>query len=263
MNINTLLKRKWPLLLVLTIILIAAIGISPSLVSALQPAPPESGSAFLKVPSMPPGSSSTYIDIDLSANNTMTPYTDSPGWCASIVNHIYVGQMYPTTIYDYFYLLQSGQISSSGMPAYVQNIDWNRVAYILNNQGGYPMPAVQAAMWYYTNPGWDGYGNAKDALIEGFGAGYAFPGGIDTDAADALILVAAAQLNGGNFVPSLAGQIRPIVCDMGLSIQLLFYQCGGPLPPLPEAKTIVLLSIGVAALGGFVWYGVRQRKQVA
>ena len=31
-------------------------------------------------------------------------------------------------------------------------------------------------------------------------------------------------------------------------------------PPVPEASTIILLSLGLLAVGGFVWYGIRQRK---
>jgi YqxM protein len=38
---------------------------------------------------------------------------------------------------------------------------------------------------------------------------------------------------------------------------------GEPCPPIPEIATIGLLSIGLLALGGFVWYRSQRRKEVA
>jgi hypothetical protein len=223
MRTKTILK-KWHLLAVTMILLIASLGILSMPVSADSPPPPIPITGNLVVgTTYGPGTQGTYIDIMINGGPGLS------GWCVDHVNTIYVGTTYPATIYDYFGQYYPDYVST--LPPSVQAINWYAVAYIINNKIG-SWADVQNALWFFTD-------------------NIPYVPGSNTAA---MVLAAQNYLNShqGVYIP-VTDQFKPMICYISGS-QLIFfeYQISGPNPPVPELPAGLLFGMGLLGLGGFI-----------
>ena len=199
------------------------------------------------------GSWGTYVDISFKEGSNKGPL---PGWCADEYHTINVGTWYTDIVYDYFGY--DYPHNSYALPAFVQSINWNAIAWVLNNDSEYSMKVIQEAFWCILYPPNDSNFNGMTADLGG---------GSNAEKAAALALATDAVANHSDFVPVIGKDIRPVICYStdpgGNQVQVLFFQFGGgtPPPPLPEMATIVLLGIGIVGLAGFVV--IKRRKSLA
>lgn len=231
MRIKTLLK-KLPLLVVTAMMLIALVAITSPAVGA---DPPTSGTHTMEVRGAP-GSLGTYVDVRIDGGPWL------PGWCVDSTVYINVNQTYSCQLYDYFVDYYP---NDNLLPSYIgrPHVHWNQVAYILNHKVG-DWADIQCALWHESSP----YGEPT------------FPnGGYPHSMAYYTTMKTDADTVGANFVPG-AGQLRPIVCDAGSGIQVIFWE--SPTPPVPEMPSVLLLGLGLLGLGGFV-LGIRRYKVLA
>ena len=214
MNIKTLSAKKWPLLAVTMILLVALLGISSSVVSAEQ----TSGTAGMVVSvigfngdgSSQGGTQGTYMDIRLNGGSKLH------GWCADDIRTITVGENYTAHIYDYFGDYYGNATKMATLPSWVKHhddtasftVNWTGIAYVINNkQGGFA--DIQKAIWYFSDDG-----------------GKPSSGSPARDMVDAAITY---QANHGLFVPG-PGQLKPIICYVA-DHQVVFYECQIPSHP--------------------------------
>ena len=233
MSIKTLLK-KWPLLAVTAIMLIALVAITSPAVGA---DPPTSGPHTMVVRGAP-GSLGSYVDVSIDGGPWL------PGWCVDSTVYISTYTPYSCTLYDYF---GDYYPNDTALPVYIKrpHVLWNQVAYILNNKVG-DWADIQCALWHESSP---------------YGEPTFLNGGYPHSLANYTTMKTNADTLGTNFVPG-AGQLKPIVCDAGSGIQVIFYEFETPTPPLPEMPSVLLLGLGLLGLGGFV-LGVRRYKVLA
>jgi hypothetical protein len=237
------LLKKWPFL-AMAVILLATLVIVPSSAVLADPPDPPAIAAELKCYGGAGGGTwGTYLDIYFKEGDVTGPLA---GWCADEEHTITTGIWYTDIVYDYFgYYYPS---HTSDLPSAVTGINWNAIAWILNNDDGYPMKVIQQAFWCIIYP-------PNDSDFRGF-TNY-LGGGTAADKLAVVALVTEALAN-STFVPEIGKDKRPVICysvdQDNDQVQLLFFSYGGgtPPPPLPELPTIVLLGIGIVGLAGLV-----------
>jgi LPXTG-motif cell wall-anchored protein len=244
--------NKWHFMAVAITLLVVALATSSIPVMAADPPGDPSIPTELKCYGGASGGSwGTYVDIYFKEGSNTGPL---PGWCADEYHTIYVGTWYTDIVYDYF----GYDYPDNGydLPDFVSNINWNAIAWILNNDSEYSMKVIQEAFWCVLYPPND---NNFNGLAADLGGGNA------ADKAAALALATEAVDNHSDFVPVIGKDTRPVICystdPNNNQVQVLFFQFGGgtPPPPLPEVPTVVLLGIGLAGITGFVV--IRRRKK--
>ena len=232
MRIKTLLK-KWHLLAVTMLLLIASLGILAMPVSAQDLPIPTTGNMVVGTTFGPASNDEhTYVDIMINGGPVL------PGWCVDHVNVIYVGTTYPVTVYDYFGQYYPNWVdpllplTSPYLPATVRAINWYAVTYIINHKVG-DWNDVQNAIWFFTN-------------------GLAYTAGTNTAT---MVNGALSYLgsHGGVYVPE-TGKLEPMVCYVDSGTQLIFFEYPVPEPtaPLPEMPAAALFGIGLVGLVGFI-----------
>jgi hypothetical protein len=239
------LLKKWPFLAMVVIILTTLVVIPSSAVLASEPDPaiPAELKCYGGVAG---GTWGTYLDVYFKEGSSTGPLA---AWCGDELHTINVGTWYTAMVYDYF----GYDYPSSGfdLPDFVEEINWNAIAWILNNDDGYSMKVIQQAFWIvlYIDE------SPNDYNFRGFANHLG--GGTAAEKLAALTLANTALAN-DDFVPVIGVDIRPVICYStdpgGNQVQVLFFEFGGgtPPPPLPELPTLVLLGIGIVGLTGFI-----------
>jgi hypothetical protein len=128
-----LLSKKWILLAVTVIMLVASLVI-PAAVLATGTDWEIHG---------PWSSQGTYVDVMVNGGPAL------PGWCVSSA-YITPGDHYNATVYDIF---GDYYPDLSSLPTCVKNVDWCAVSYIINHKDGYTKYQIQDAIWHFTNAG--------------------------------------------------------------------------------------------------------------
>lgn len=123
----------------------------------------------------------------------------------------------------------------SGLPAYLYTVNWNKVNYILNNKaiGNNNLQAIQAAIWHYD-------------------------GGIPTDtatygswftSADYNATIAAADANGGSFIPGPGQKYSVMLYIPGTQCIMIEVPVPNiPVPEFPMLAVPVILLVAVVYL---------------
>jgi hypothetical protein len=216
--------KKWHLLAVSMILLIAALATSalPALASS-PPNPMLNNSIKIGGVFGPAGVNTNYY-IDIMVNGGPA----KAGWCVDYINTIVVGRTYVGDIYDYF-----GQYYpeyTSDLPLPIQAVNWFAVAYVINHKVG-SWEDVQNALWYLTD-----------------GIPYAPGSNTETMVNDAITYLTN---NDGVYVPD-DGDIAPMVCYIRGSQLIIFeYTVTRPSEPLPELPTVMLFGLGLLGIAGF------------
>lgn len=231
MKASILSVRRGSLFAVMAVLLIAVIAMSGFFTSTVMA---YGDSYYMRVTY---GTMDTETDIYFG-DTTVSPTVETgpiAGWCASEDTYIYIGTKYGYYLFDYYQDYYPGSVTS--LPAHVQSVDWNRITYVMNNRTGYDNEQVQNVVWYYTNDRTYGELTAAEK-----------------------VLADAADTNGGNYDPEdSGGTLKPIIVDVGTSVQMQFYmvECDDPTNPTPEMPPVVLFGIGILGLVGVVWFSKR------
>lgn len=148
---------------------------------------------LVSVPSDPvnmkvwPGANS-YLDTTLSNVPPGYDVTNGtyPGWCTDKNAWISPNPTYTVTLHSSYEL---------GLPAHLQDEDWDMVNYILNHKHpNADLYDIQDAIWYFIG------------------------GGSYPSDAEAIAMVEDALANGEGFVPAV-GQVVAVICDAGPRVQ--------------------------------------------
>ena len=246
-NNMKIVTKKWHLVFMAVIMVIAALVFSVTAVMAVQPPPTPSTTGFTiwqDYGNTYKGTQGTYMDITPDGGTAL------PGWCVDQTNYITIGSQYTAQIFDYFFLNPWYPDYITDLtalhPKITANINWFAIAYILNHEvPGATMWEIQEAIWNFT-PG--GYRGLEGPAID----------------SNTTLMINAANsylsTHKGIYVPG-PGELTPVIYYVQESVQLIFYQLripGTPPAPTPELPTIALLGIGLLGLGGFGWL---QRKK--
>jgi hypothetical protein len=235
--------QKWLLLASTIVLLVTALGIFALPAAAADPQPPLQLVTVSLTVQYQPDPSSYRMNIFIDGNGPKA------GWCINKPLDIIDDWEYTATLYDYFgrYQDQQSQSLLDANALYILNsVDWNEIAYILNNKGSYTATDLQDAIWYFTH-------NLTYAALS----------------VNAKKIVDAAAQN-PNFVPT-AAEIRPIICfvkdnpysdePVTADVQPVFFEYQGRIPnfPVPELPSLALFGLGLAGIGGFI---VSKRRAV-
>jgi hypothetical protein len=237
------LLKKWPFLAMAVILLATLIVIPTSAALASPPTDPAIPTELKCYGGSGGGSWGTYVDIYFKEGVSTGPLA---GWCADEYHTISVGYWYTDIVYDYFGY--DYPHSSYPLPAFVAGINWNAIAWILNNDTGYSMKVIQEAFWCILYP-------PNDSDFRGM---WADLGGSDPTAETAALALATEALTHSDFVPVIGKDIRPVICysvdQYNGQVQVLFFEFGGgtPPPPLPEWPAGLLAGMGLAGLAAFI-----------
>lgn len=214
--------RKWHLLAMAMIMVIAALATSAAPILASSAPVPITASLVVGY-TFEPGTANSLIDIRLNGGPIKA------GWCADYLHTITVGKTYTATVYDYFGQYYPGYVEL--LPASIQSVNWFAIAYIINHKVG-NWEDVQNAIWYFTD-----------------GIGYAPGSGTET-------LVANTEeylFDHDGIYEFETGDVAPMVCYIN-GAQLVFFEYAyvKPSDPLPELPTGLLFGLGLLGIGGFV-----------
>ena len=183
----------------------------------------------------------TFMDIDVvppTGNDDLPNANNYIGWCVDEPTPIYVP--YDGT----FEVFSSRNLGS--YPGYT--VEWDKVNYILNNKGNAKWPAIQAAIWHYSNSKY-GKGYIPDGWFSPGGSQYGgtqYYVGIQEEYN---ALVADAEANGAGFNP-ICGQKYAVILYVSGSVQTIFLE--GTLPPCTNAPEFPTLALPVAMMIGVV-----------
>jgi hypothetical protein len=224
-----LLARKWMLLALSVVLLVASLCLVAPVSAADGPVPIDT---TMKIE--PPWGANSYFDMYLACGDIARA-----GFCADLYGTLLpYATCFPTTVYDYFAFREAGTPMPAAITAYTP-MTWEKIAWIINNKDGYDKYAVQHAIWYFTNGDWP------------------------FDKPAALALIAAADASGG-MVPGF-DDVRPMVCYTVLEgnvYQLSFYEEEPGTPPVPEMPAVGLFGIGLVGLAGLGLFGYRKTHPV-
>jgi hypothetical protein len=134
------------------------------------------------------------VPVDLDVTNGAYP-----GWCADFGKHIARSTNYLVTLYDSY--------DGASLPDWIQNENWGKVNWILNNKEGHLMMGIQFAVWYLLN-GLDYNTNP-----------YITP----EQKADTSSILASASTHGG-FIPQEGDIIAIVAVPVDTSIQCSFFE---------------------------------------
>jgi hypothetical protein len=134
------------------------------------------------------------------------------------------------------------------LPATLPAVEWNKINYIINNKDTYDKFALQAAIWHYS--------------------GKAIPAGFPSfDQAECDKIIAAADKNGENFVPT-TGQKYAVILYTPVSVsddlkgnyQLIVVELPFPSIPAPEFPSLALPVGMMLGIAGSVYF-IKGRKE--
>jgi hypothetical protein len=242
---KTGLIKKLSLVIWMLVTVVSLLGLSS--IAATATPPPSSPPAVITNDYQlfnDPATLGTYFDIQF---NSAPPLL--AGYCVEPFSLIDTAHQYTAQVYDYFGAYNPDYLDL--LPAKIQTFPWNKIAYIINqstildnDENELPVTGMdkQLAIWFVIDSDFDPYG----------------PEGV------VALLVQAANAN-PNFVPQ-AGQLKPVICYVNDSVQLVFFEYPVdkiPVPPLPELPAVALFGLGLIGLGGAGWYGYKKSRAMA
>jgi hypothetical protein len=191
---------KFPIIALVIFTVLTNVILMPALVAA-QSGPPTSGEATMVI-YYPPTVNDSYTDMTINGGEKL------PGWCVDKYVYIYPNREYQVVLIDYFGYPPITELPPPGTyPAYIEDVPWDYIAYILNHKQGNASD-IQQAFWYFSD-------------------------GLTPTSAITQAIISDTEANGNGFIPG-PSQIRPILCDLGNKIQLTFFELENPDPVTPK-----------------------------